>query len=96
MYRLMKSGRIVGVTAPTEALSRAPLEMGRQRTPAVSLTTQISILCSSIGVPWGRFWHDRTRLHGSSSRDLCQKGVYRSLLTVIYRAQRLKWGNGQD
>src|SRR6476619_5715274 len=86
-------GRIVGETA-ARSFKPCSLEMGGKN--AIIILDDANLDLALEGVLWGAFGTTGQRCT-AASRVIVQKGVYRQFADrLIYRAQRLKVGNGQD
>jgi len=86
-------GRIVGETA-ARGFKPCSLEMGGKN--AIIVLDDANLDLALEGVLWGAFGTTGQRCT-AASRVIVQKGVYRQFADrLIYRAQRLKVGNGQD
>src|SRR5437660_2693906 len=86
-------GRIVGETA-AHSFKPCSLEMGGKN--AIIILDDANLDLALDGVLWGAFGTTGQRCT-AASRVIIQKGVYRQFADrLIYRAQRLKVGNGQD
>ncbi|HEV7551440.1 MAG TPA: aldehyde dehydrogenase family protein, partial [Candidatus Angelobacter sp.] len=86
-------GRIVGETA-ARSFKPCSLEMGGKN--AIIVLDDANLDLAVEGVLWGAFGTTGQRCT-AASRVIVQKGVYRQFADrLIYRAQRLKVGNGQD
>src|SRR2546421_3509130 len=86
-------GRIVGETA-ARSFKPCSLEMGGKN--AIIILDDANLDLALDGVLWGAFGTTGQRCT-AASRVIVQKGVYRQFADrLIYRAQRLKVGNGMD
>src|SRR5216684_3116331 len=86
-------GRIVGQTA-AKSFKPCSLEMGGKN--AIIILDDANLDLALEGVLWGAFGTTGQRCT-AASRVIVQKGVYRQFADrLIYRAQRLKVGNGLD
>ncbi|HZU33865.1 MAG TPA: aldehyde dehydrogenase family protein, partial [Candidatus Angelobacter sp.] len=86
-------GRIVGETA-ARGFKPCSLEMGGKN--AIIILDDANLDLALEGVLWGAFGTTGQRCT-AASRVIVQKGVYRQFADrLIYRAQRLKVGNGLD
>jgi aldehyde dehydrogenase (NAD+) len=86
-------GRLVGETA-ARSFKPCSLEMGGKN--AIIILDDANLDLALEGVLWGAFGTTGQRCT-AASRVIVQKGVYRQFADrLIYRAQRLKVGNGQD
>src|SRR5579871_3021885 len=86
-------GRIIGQVA-ARTFKPCSLEMGGKN--AIIILDDANLDLALEGVLWGAFGTTGQRCT-AASRVIVQKGVYRQFADrLIYRAQRLKVGNGQD
>ena len=86
-------GRLVGETA-ARGFKPCSLEMGGKN--AIIVMDDANLDLALDGVLWGAFGTTGQRCT-AASRVIVQKGVYRQFADrLIYRAQRLKVGNGLD
>src|ERR1700746_1333133 len=86
-------GRTVGEVA-ARSFKPCSLEMGGKK--AIIVLDDANLDLALDGVLWGAFGTTGQRCT-AASRVIVQKGVYRQFADrLVYRAQRLKVGNGQD
>jgi aldehyde dehydrogenase (NAD+) len=86
-------GRIVGEAA-ARTFKPCSLEMGGKN--AIIVLDDANLDLALDGILWGAFGTTGQRCT-AASRVIAQKGIYRQLADrLIYRAQRLKVGNGLD
>lgn len=86
-------GRIVGETA-ARSFKPCSLEMGGKN--AIIILDDANLDLALDGVLWGAFGTTGQRCT-AASRVIVQKGVYRRFVDdLVYRAKRLKVGNGLD